>query len=109
VPCVFQIWAKRDVLRDLPERTAAQGFRFVKKSENPHISVRRVGVNAGKIDIDTDKSEQSHYFIQFTNGMSISDNVEKLKNIIFTHNNTVGPKSISKEECIKEFNRCLFE
>jgi predicted RNA methylase len=115
VPCVFQIWAKRDTLRELPERTAAQGFRFVKKSENPHISVRRVGVNAGKIDTDTDKSEQSHYFIQFTNGASVTDcntgfasqNVEKLKNIIFTHNNTVGPKSISKEECIKEFNRCL--
>jgi predicted RNA methylase len=107
VPCVFQIWAKRDVLRDLPERTAAQGFRFVKKSENPHISIRRVGVYAGKIDIDTDKSEQSHYFIQFTDGVSVSENVEKLKNIVFTHNNTVGPKSISKEECIKEFNRCL--
>ena len=107
VPCVFQIWAKRDVLRDLPLRTAAQGFRFVKKSENPHISIRRVGVYAGKIDIDTDKSEQSHYFIQFTNGVSVTENVEKLKNIIFTHNNTVGPKSISKEECIRELNRCL--
>ena len=136
VPCVFQIWAKRDTLRELPERTAAQGFRFVKKSENPHISIRRVGVYAGKIDIDTDKSEQSHYFIQFTNCASVADcntsfakqnlvlngdfvpvhfvnrnkilqNVEKLKNIVFTHNNTVGPKSISKEECIREFNRCL--
>ena len=136
VPCVFQIWAKCDTLRELPVRTAAQGFRFVKKSENPHISIRRVGVNAGKIDIDTDKSEQSHYFIQFNNDVSVTDcntsfakqnlvlngdfvpvnkvnrnkilqNVEKLKNIIFTHNNTVGPKSISKEECIRELNRCL--
>ena len=107
VPCVFQIWEKRDTLRELPERTAAQGFRFVKKSENPHISIRRVGVYAGKIDIDTDKSEQSHYFIQFNNGISVTENVEKLKNIIFTHNNTVGPKSISKEECIRELNRCL--
>jgi hypothetical protein len=107
VPCVFQIWEKRDLLRELPERQEARGFRFVKKGEHPDISFRRVGVNAGKIDTDTEKSEQSHYFIQFTNGASIVENVEKLKNTTFSHNNTVGPKSISKGECIREFNRCL--
>jgi hypothetical protein len=107
VPCVFQIWEKRDLLRELPERQEARGFRFVKKGEHPDISFRRVGVNAGKIDTDTEKSEQSHYFIQFTNGASIVENVEKLKNTTFSHNNTVGPKSISKGECIQEFNRCL--
>ena len=81
---------------------------FVEKTENPDISFRRVGVNAGTIDKKIhEKSIQSHYFIKFTNGESISDNIELVKAIQFNHNNTVGPKSISKQELIKEFNKVL--
>ena len=53
------------------------------------------------------KSEQSHYFITFTNNNSIDENVEQLKNTIFTHDNTVGPRSISIQELIKEFNKYI--
>ena len=81
---------------------------FVKKTENPDISFRRVGVNAGMMDINIDiQSSESNYFIKFTNNKSIGDNIDLLKLIKFNHNNTVGPRSISKQELIKEFNKVL--
>jgi hypothetical protein len=65
-------------------------------------------VNAGKIDINSDeKSVQSHYFIKFTNGKSVQENIDALKSITYDFNNTVGPKSISKQELISKFNPLL--
>ena len=83
-------------------------FRFVHKEDDPDISFRRVGVNAGTMDINThDKSIESHYFIKFTNDKSIRDNLKLLSTIQFDFNNTVGPKSISKQELIYNFNPLL--
>ena len=85
-------------------------FRFVEKTEQPDISFRRVGVNAGIIDTNIEqKSIQSHYFIQFTNGKSITNNIQNLSKITYDFNNTVGPKSISKQELICKFNPLLTE
>ena len=105
VPCVFQVWVKKMVERKLEKKLIPYGYTFVKKTEFPDVSFRRVGVNAGNISksID-DKSEQSHYFIRFNRKMD--DNV--LKRIFDlkydSRNNTVGPCSISKQELIREFN-----
>ncbi len=107
VPCVFQIWIKKDEYRKSEEKVEPKGFIFVNKNENPDISFRRVGVNAGKIDVDINKSVQSHYFIKFENKKSVKDNIEKVCKITYNFNNTVGPKSISKQELIKEFNKIL--
>mgnify|MGYP000146090199 CR=1 FL=1 len=105
VPCVFQIWKKNKIERVIPNKIKPINFKFVDKSENHDISFRRVGVYAGKINKETeDKSTQSHYFIKFTNNKSIDDNVKLLEKINFDFNNTVGPKSISKQELISEFN-----
>jgi len=109
VPCVFQIW---EYNQTTPRTTITKlepiNFEFVKKTDTPDISFRRVGVNAGTIMTDIeDKSEQSHYFIKFTNDDELDDTIEKLKNIKFDFNNTVGPKSISKQELILEFNKLL--
>ena len=80
-------------------------FKFVKKNEEPHISIRRVGVNAGKIDKNIDKSIQSHYFIKILNKeKSIDFFIDSLKKLNFIFDNTVGPKSISKQELIKQVN-----
>lgn len=107
VPCCFQIWVKKDSPRKLKEKLIEKNFKFVKKDENPHISFRRIGVNAGLIDKKTEeKSYQSHYFIKF-NEENIDLVLEKLKNLKFNFNNTVGPKSISKQELIEEFNKFL--
>lgn len=109
VPCVFQIWIKRDIDRpDIP-KLDPKGFEFVKKDQTPDISFRRVGVNAGMIMKEiTNKSEQSHYFIKFDKQINTIDEIaKKLEKINFGFDNTVGPKSISKQELIKEFNRIL--
>ena len=108
VPCVMQLWVKKDIDRVLPVKSIPINFKFVKKEDNPDIAFRRVGVYAGKIHKDIDNSsKQSHYYIKF-NG-EIEDNIlDKLKNIEFDcKNNTVGPKSISKPELIKKFNNIL--
>ena len=108
VPCIFQIWERKTYNRALIEKLEPLNFMFVEKIENPDISFRRVGVNAGVIDIKIDqKSIQSHYFIKFTNGKTINDNIKKLSTITYDINNTVGPRSISKQELIKEFNPLL--
>jgi hypothetical protein len=107
VPSIFQIWEKRDNNREKVAQLTPSCYKFVEKTDNPDISFRRVGVNAGNIDTNFgDKSIQSHYFIKFTS-RKIKDILKKLKNIKFDFNNTVGPKSISKQELIKEFNRLL--
>ena len=108
VPCIFQIWVKKTTLRAVTEKVEPVNFMFVEKTDNPDISFRRVGVNAGTIDQSIDeKSVQSHYFIKFTNGKSLTDNITTLSTITYDFNNTVGPKSISKPELILKFNPLL--
>lgn len=108
VPCVFQIWQHKNETRNSIIKVKPLYFKFVNKEDNPDISFRRVGVNAGFIMKEiNDKSTQSHYFIKFTNNKTIEQNIEKLKLLQFEFNNTVGPKSISKPELINEFNKLL--
>ncbi len=106
VPCVFQIWEKKDNLREKIKKQKPKGYKFVKKDKSHHISFRRVGVNAGDVSTETaDKNVNTHYFICFNK----FDNelLEKIKNIKFSHNNTVGPKSISKNELIQKLNKLI--
>jgi hypothetical protein len=108
VPCVFQIWEYKDEPRNEIKKIKPINFDFVTKDANPDISFRRVGVNAGNMTTDIkDKSVQSHYFIKFMNNITVDENLKKLKEIKFESNNTVGPKSISKQELIKEFNKLI--
>ena len=93
--------------RSVPKKLIPKSFKFVKKEEKHDISFRRVGVNAGKIDRNTEnKSFQSHYFIKFDDDVS-EEIYKKIESIQFDSNNTVGPKSISKQEVIKEFNKII--
>jgi len=109
VPCVFQIWEKKSVNRLVIEKIEPLNFIFVNKNDNPHISVRRVGVNAGKVDKNTnDKNIQTHYFIKFIDGNLMDNNIDKIKKLNFEFNNTVGPKSISKPELISKLNELLY-
>ena len=107
VPCVFQIWKHENHNRNLPVKHEANGYHFVKKEEEPDYSLRRVGVYAGKIDSEIDsKSIQSHYFIKLDK--DIDNFIEKYNlSVKFEHNNTVGAKSISKQEFIKEINKIV--
>ena len=108
VPCVFQIWQKKEEKRIVPCPPSSKYFTFVKKEAFPDFSLRRVGVYAGKLDSETaSKSGQSHYFIKLH--PSIQPNVfqTQYQTLVFEHNNTVGPKSISKPEFILAINTLI--
>ena len=107
VPCVFQIWEKKAFQRWIPEIAKPKGYIFTKKEENPDFSLRRVGVYAGKIDSDIDKSEQSHYFIKLDSQTNKEQFLEYYGCIVFETDNTVGPRSISKQEFIAKLNMCF--
>ncbi len=108
VPCVFQIWIYKNEFRIQKDKEKNINFNFVKKNDNPDISIRRVGVYAGKISTNIeDKNEQSHYFIKFLNSNNVDENIKLLNKVNFEFNNTVGPKSISKQEIIDEFNKYI--
>lgn len=106
VPCVFQIWKKKNYKREKIKKLKPVNYKFVKKNETPDISFRRVGVYAGKVDKEIEnKSPQSHYFIKFNNVFT-EDLFKKIKFISYKSSEyTVGPKSISKQELIKELNK----
>ncbi len=109
VPCVFQIWIKKNTDRPISKKQVPSGYSFVKKSDNPDLSFRRVGVNAGNISKNIqDKSEQSHYFIKLNKGDVTDDLIDSLSSIKFECSDyTVGPKSISKQDLIEKFNSIL--
>jgi len=110
VPCVFQIWEKKMFDRDTIQKLEPLNFKFVKKEDEPDISFIRVGGKSGTIDKKTeDKNIQAHYFIKFTNNKSVDENIKRLSTITYDFNNTVGPKSISKQELIFKFNPLLTE
>ena len=105
VPCVFQVWEKRDYKREIPPTLKPTGYKFVKQNESPHLAFRRVGIYAGEFYTNYEnKSHQSHYFIKFDDDKQLTEAfLNKLKNIKFeSRDDTVGPRSISKQELIKE-------
>jgi hypothetical protein len=101
VPCVFQIWEKKDSDRAIEDKVRPEKFEYVKALSSYDIAFRRVGGLAGKCyrNDGTDFSIQSHYFIKFDDSVSshISTIIEKINAHIFP-SNTVGPRSLSKSE-----------
>jgi hypothetical protein len=101
VPCVFQIWQKRDTKRTVEEKIIPCGFDYVKPYEPHHIAFRRVGGLAGKCYLHdgTVRSVQSHTFIRFHENMLryMDQIVEQINQHTFP-SNTVGPRSLSKSE-----------
>ena len=98
VPCVFQIWIKKDIDRNESPKLEPTGFTYVKSVESSDITIRRVGINAGTTLIKGKKvSPQSHYFIKLDDIEKIGSVIEKMNKHIFP-SNTVGPRSLSKGE-----------
>lgn len=107
VPCVFQIWQKKDIDRIIEEKINPIGFEYVKATDSYHIAFRRVGALAGKCykKNGTEFSIQSHYFLKFdeTNISSMDSIIEKINNHTFP-SNTLGPRSLSKTEVNRVMN-----
>jgi predicted RNA methylase len=100
VPCVFQIWEKKDTLRRQEPSIEAQGYQYVKPPQSYDIAFRRVGANAGHCSLPPgDFNLNTHYFFKFDEKYKekVLDILVKLNQNIFL-SNTTGPKSISKSE-----------
>lgn len=81
-------------------------IEFVKKTEFPTLSFRRVGIKSGEIStIIEDKAKSSHYFIKLKNGLSKTKFLKIYSKIKFRHDNTVGPRSISQQELLFELKK----
>jgi len=110
-PCIFQIWERRPQPRKVKIPPEPIGYVFVKKEKGAMVSLRRVGVFAGKVDADVlNKSEQSHYFVKFVDDTLVSNIgsiIDSMNGVEYEFNNTVGPKSISKPEFTKELNKII--
>ena len=110
VPSIFQIWQKESTERLVVKDEISKYISFVKKEDNPDLSIRRVGVNTTKCDKEIDdKSVQSHYFVKVKEDIDVDSFLEKFNKLTFNDkDNTVGPKSISKPELIKTVNTIQF-
>ena len=98
VPCVFQIWLKKDTRREKELKIEPLGFNYVKNTDSYDLTIRRVGVNAGTAkDKSVKVSAQSHYFIKLDDVSKKEDLIVAINNHIFP-SNTVGPRSLSKNE-----------
>jgi predicted RNA methylase len=109
VPCIFQIWERGTQPRidDSPKLTT-EHFRFVKKSDNPDFSIRRIGGNAGRASMNTDVSDQSNYFIVNASTLSVSGLVTHINSLKFPSRDMgVGPRTISKGELITVIDESL--
>lgn len=109
VPCVFQIWEKRETNRVVPESSLEEGFEYVKHGQPFHIAFKRVGGLAGKCYLaGQDYNAQTHYFLKLD-----PQYIPHIKKIIDTVNlhvfasNTVGPRSLSKSEANEVLNQVL--
>lgn len=122
VPCVFQIWIKKEQNREVKENIIPINYEFIKHESlkdllkdmsSKVISFRRVGVNAGDICKENllEKSSQSHYFIKFSKEFDLDNFIKNYKKIkgelIVKSEDTVGPKSISKNELNELFSKIL--
>lgn len=98
VPCVFQVWVRSDALRPVEPSVAPTYYTYVSKNASD-VAVRRVGVNAGKAwRTSSTHSPQSHYFLSL-GGRDVEMWLEAFQShSTFVHDNTVGPRSISKPE-----------
>lgn len=106
VPCIIQVWHRSRIIRlPFPKEKENQLYRFTEPQLNV-IAIRRVGGTAGRSQnvIDQIPSPESHYFIT-SDTIPKEYIVEHLNKIQWKHNNTVGPKSISKQEFITELNQ----
>lgn len=103
VPCVFQIWEREAGARKSPPSVEPSNFTFIKKSL-ANVAIRRVGYYAGTAFEEVEgRSCSSHYFIKYDGDVRAF--INKVNSIEWEHDNTVGPRSISKKELIKAIDK----
>ena len=111
VPCVFQIWERRNVNRQLVAQESPVGFTYVKSDEDYDIAFRRVGGKAGTCYTKEEPCcKQAHYFLQLD--IQNKPKIKKIIDLVNDHvfpSNTVGPRSLSKGEANEVINAVIIE
>jgi hypothetical protein len=103
VPCVFQIWNRKNTPRCVEIPAVPSGFAFVKHTEPHDLVFRRVGVNAGQCSLPGSQSMQSHYFIKLEDS-SRADHIVNVSRTTTFPTNTTGPRSLSRGEATTFLN-----
>lgn len=107
VPCVFQVWERTNTPRTKSVKAVPiSGYHYCSK-DSADISLRRVGLYAGEASTNLKVSKSTHYFIQVDDKDVIPKIIDSLSEKIWEHNNTVGIRSISKQEFTTEINEIL--
>lgn len=104
IPCVFQIWMRKNRLRKQQQSIQPIGYRFVKDPLQADAAIRRVGSKAGSVYTETlhKRNTNSHYFIKLREKKDIS----LIHDINIPNKHYVtGPCSISKKDMIRQLNR----
>lgn len=99
VPCVFQVWVKKQTPRiKWKSALTHKDFSFVKREE-ADIAFQRVGVNAGRVKKEFNNvAASSHYFIKAS--PEVVRNLESIDWNRVKHN-TAGNPSISRGELVR--------
>ncbi len=98
VPCVFQVWVKRDTPRLLAPVLVPEGFSFVTSTDPYDLTFRRVGGTAGRCARPTHlEAVQCHYFLRLDDPTLVDSVIAQSLTHVFP-TNTTGPRSLSKEE-----------
>lgn len=107
VPCVFQVWMKRETHRETPPGVLPEGFSFVKQAEPHDLAFRRVGGTAGRCCLPSESLKvQCHYFIRLEDSSCVENViVQSLAHVFPT--NTTGPRSLSKDEATRFLNTAI--
>lgn len=104
VPCCFQVWEKRSILRKLTPKYSTEDFDFVLPLQ-ADLAFQRVGAKAGKITLAPEaklKNTSSHFFIKFKDKSFLNEFIK----FDFTKYKyaTAGNPSISKQEILEIWN-----
>jgi len=106
VPCVWQIWKFGSLRPTIEIETTHPDFKFVDEKEADFV-VQRVGGNAGWTHKNMSKSWVSHYWIKGDDKVYLTMQLINWEREDSPKFDTAGNPSISKNELIKEYNKCL--
>lgn len=112
VPCVFQIWQKKQTNRIVEQAIKEEGFTYVKYGEPFHIAFKRVGGLAGTCypsthTVNENNKEQYNLLKLEEPYVEYIDAIINEINQYTFPSNTVGMRSLSKSEANEVINAVL--
>jgi hypothetical protein len=102
VPCVFQIWVKKEIKRDTHVKHDCGLFTQVDCVKDADICVRRVGGRSGKIIPKEKATKSTTYFLKSDNINELTQRLELCENaLVECSKQTAGVRSLSINELHK--------